>query len=252
MLRPALRQAIRAPIGAASSAVNPAIVWQSGMESGDTTDWTEHQFGEAVFDAGVAATTISDERAHTGTYAIRQEIDTTTAGDHAARIFRWRDADGNPLPTHGFYSAWLYLPQYHDDVGGFWNLVQFKDHDGETADPIWTLNIESAGEGRLQFYWFHHGSYSGESNFSVENDIDDLPLAEWVHIETEYLVSESAGVVRTWINGEVWLEATDVRTIESTDHELHWSINNYSNGLDPASSVLYWDDAVIATERIGP
>lgn len=69
--------------------------------------------------------------------------------------------------------------------------------------------------------------------------------------------SVSYGRVTFWLNGTQIFDQTNVKTgyadctYNSWCVDQQWSVNNYGNNIVPSPYVMYIDDAVISTTRVG-
>lgn len=231
------------------SSQSPAnsIIWQADNETGDLSQWTIGQYGEAAFNSGTGITSVTDTVARSGRHALQLSISQVNGtADQGARIFRWNDPNGKPLPKSAYYSAWLYIPELVDSPD-WWNLFQFKSKSNNVSDPMWLLTATSGRDGQLRLeLWdaLERRSYAP----SVDRP---LPIGRWVHVEAYFnAATDRSGSVIIWLDGAELVRAEGVRT--TTADNVQWSLNNYANRLSPSTVTVYWDDAVIATQRQGP
>ena len=75
------------------------------------------------------------------------------------------------------------------------------------------------------------------------------PIGRWFQIEA-YLVQSGqfTGALTVWIDGTLVWDFQNVRT-KWPDGDQRWSVNNYSNALDPPVLTTFIDDARISTTR---
>ena len=75
------------------------------------------------------------------------------------------------------------------------------------------------------------------------------PIGRWFQIEA-YLVQSGqfTGALTEWIDGTLVWDFQNVRT-KWPDGDQRWSVNNYSNALDPPVLTTFIDDARISTSR---
>ena len=218
------------------------VIWSADTESGNLNQWTVGQYGEAVFNSGTGSVSVSHDVAHSGSSALKMTITGANGTTQAARIFRWNDPNGNALPASAYYSVWYYFPRNYMP-GQWWNVLQFKSKSSSgQVDPMWVLNVGNRADGNMYFYlWdaMHSRSYAPEAQV-------DLPAGRWVHIETYFRRStESSGQITVWQDG---VKLFDLNGIQTTTHDnQQWSLANYTDDINPTSSVIYADDAVIST-----
>lgn len=91
--------------------------------------------------------------------------------------------------------------------------------------------------------------------FTAHGQGDDrlaIPVGQWVHIEA-YLKKrfDNTGQLTVWQDGVKIIDVQHIRTIIGEDDRLRWSVNNYTDDIAPSDPVIYVDDAVISTERMG-
>ena len=226
-------------------------------EAGNLAEWGDGTgpSGGGFFNDGVATVTTSTAQARFGARSMQMTINTTAGVDTAVRAFRWKEAHtGQDL----YYSGWYYFPQHHVPTV-FWNVMQFKSelYNASGAqienDPIFTVNVDDDGVGgALHLHVFYFGTAFGGSNVKFTQAVADLPVGQWVHIEAFLHQAENAsGILQLWQDGNLLIELTGRQTKYVNGYNT-WSINNYSNGLTPATATIYVDDAVIAITRQGP
>lgn len=231
-------------------------------------------FGRAIFNSntppGDCVTTISQDISRSGTHALKMALSGANQATQGCRVFRtWLDvqgADGTALPPEGYYSAWYFLPQEITTVD-WWNIFQFKSKSERTgSEPMFSFNIDSDGQGNRSLYVYHKkgdttcdclGSCENVSYSEAVNSVN-LPLQEWFHIEAFVKQSSHSGEavnadgeLGVWINGVQIIDQPNICTLLRADARLHWSVNNYTDHIIPSDVVLYVDDAVISSRRIG-
>ncbi len=218
------------------------MIWSADTETGNLDQWTQGQYGEAVFNSGTGSVAVSNDVAHSGTSSLKMTISGANGATQAARIFRWNDPNGNALPDSAYYSVWYYFPQNYTPAQ-WWNVLQFKSKSSSgSVDPMWVLNVGNRSNGNMYFYlWdaMHRTSYSAASPV-------DLPVGRWVHIETYFRRSTgSSGQITIWQDG---VKLFDLNGIQTTLYDnQQWSLANYTDNISPADTVIYADDAVIST-----
>ncbi len=220
-------------------------IWSADTETGNLNQWTEGQYGEAVFNTGTGSVSVSKDVAHSGTSSLKMSITNASNTTQAARIFRWNDPDGNSLPASAYYSVWYYFPQNYT-TDQWWNVLQFKSKASNgSVDPMWVVNVGNRSNGNMYFYlWdaMHNKSYSAASQV-------DLPVGRWVHIETYFVRSTgSNGQITIWQDGVKLFDLQGLQTTTSDNQQ--WSLANYTDNISPANTVIYADDAVISKNWI--
>lgn len=222
--------------------------WVANHESGTYAEWDGDGWGgDFSSGPGTYAKSIDTAHAHTGTYSLKMETD-TTLGQAGQRNFRWAiNAAGDDLPVHAFYTCWYYFDQVYAPVGGDWNIMQWKtkrDSFGSN-DPDWCIGVyNQAASMQLYTFDFHLGS-----NHGAFSPIGSLTINTWHELKVEYLRSGAAdGLVRAWLDGVLFADLGGVVTRWPTSELGHfdtWSINNYTAENVPDASVIWADDASI-------
>jgi hypothetical protein len=94
----------------------------------------------------------------------------------------------------------------------------------------------------------HSGEFGGQN---YRQTIKDLPVGEWVHIEA-FLRQSAAfdGRIVVWQDGVEILNQGAVKTRYPAMSD-EWSVNNYTAAIVPSPAIIYLDDAVISTTRVG-
>lgn len=234
---------VPAPI--AQPIASSGLIWSADTETGNLNQWTQGQYGEAVFNSGTGSVTVSHDVAHSGTSSLKMTISGANGSAQAARIFRWNDPNGNALPDSAYYSVWYYFPRNYAPAQ-WWNVLQFKSKSSSgSVDPMWVLNVVNRSNGNMYFYlWdaMHRTSYAAASPV-------DLPVGRWVHIETYFHRSTaSSGQITIWQDG---VKLFDLKGIQTTLYDnQQWSLANYTDNISPADTVIYADDAVISKDYV--
>jgi hypothetical protein len=234
-----------------------SILWSAGHETGDMSQWYSGE-GGGEFNSGIATSVASTDVAHSGSYSAKLTASTPpTAG---VRLFRWKESRANPQGA--YYSCWFYFPRVYSPA--WWNIFQFKARTGDAqVDPFWFLQIGKRANGNMYLYltWWnqlwplrqiegpHQGEFGGQD---YHQTLKDVPTAAWMHIEV-YLRQSSAfdGQIIAWQDGEQLFNLTNIRTTYPASGN-EWSIDNYSDQIEPSPTVIYIDDAVISTSRVWP
>jgi len=247
------------------------VVWTGDMEEHDLSDWyfptveRAGSYGGGLYGSGRQEAVASGDRAHTGSASLRATIWTPSRPTSGLRAFRWLEPRAH---REAYYSAWFYIPTRYTLTadpccGRYWNLFQFKSRsaDGERNDPVWALYVGNRPNGELYLYagWGWGGttlagpfSASGVGGKNYGQSIADLPIGRWTHIEAFLRQSKDFdGRLTVWQDGVELFDFGAVRT--SYDNPSYnawqtaneWSLNNYSDGLEPTPATIYIDDATI-------
>lgn len=227
----------------------PTLLWSANHERGSEVEWYRH-FGGGEFDSGCAGIQPSREVARSGRYSLQLTIGAPCAPpSSAARMFRWRESRRHP---DLYYKVWYYLPRLYTVTGSgvpgdgaFWNILQWKSRaaDPPRNDPFFMLNIENRPDGTMSLYLF-----DSKARVTHTQTIMDVPVGQWFSVEAVYRSREDfTGQVTIWQDGTLLWDITGVQTRypDSQQGVAEWSVNNFSNGVTPAPTVLFIDDAEI-------
>jgi hypothetical protein len=242
-----------------------SIVWSANMETGNLNQWLTGGVSQASWDSGDCirpANGVSTEQAHSGIYSMKMTADTTTR-ESGCRQFRSPESKtGNTY----YYSAWLYVPVF-TRASSYWNVFQFKSDHCSTEEPFWVVDLLSRSTSgpmylRLRYKGGNEevgGPFAGNPAGTkyYTQTIKDVPVGQWTHLEA-YLVQSGAygGHITFWQDGvQIW-DMANVNTKYpanfagcSAAGDERWSINNYSDGLNPVVATLFWDDAAVSTTK---
>lgn len=228
-------------------------VWLATHEIAGEVEWYWPfgvRYGGGEFDSGCAGTQPSFEVARSGVFSLKLTIGTpcgTTSS--ATRMFRWLEPRRYP-DLH--YKVWYYFPQLYTVTGSgipgenpFWNIFGWKSKAANPPmnDPFFSINIGNRPDGNMYLY-----VYDANARLSYEQTIMEVPVGRWFYIEALYKSrGDATGHVTIWQDGTLLWDITDVQTRypDSQGGVTEWSVNNYSNGVTPAPTSFFIDDAEI-------
>jgi polysaccharide lyase-like protein len=235
--------------GATTVRSTPSLLWSANHERGSEVEWYRH-FGGGEFDSGCAGAQPSREVARSGRYSLQLTIGAPCGtGSSGSRMFRWRESRRY---SDLYYRVWYYLPQLYTVTGSgipgddaFWSVLQWKSRaaDPPRNDPFFMLNIANRPDGNMFLYL-----YDSNSRVSHGQTVMDVPVGRWLSIEAVYKSREDAtGQVTIWQDGTLLWDITGVQTRypDSQGGVAEWSVINYSNGVTPAPTIFFVDDAEI-------
>jgi hypothetical protein len=247
------------PPAPAAEAPPGRVVWQADMEEGALDDWRRPADGEAgggVFHSGSGWAIASRGHARTGAWSAKL---TLADGEGGARLFRWSELRDH---RNAAIRVWLYIPKsYRPSAdarnGRFWNVLQFKSRSARGAnDPLWFVNFatDRSGRLRLQLIWWHRtleGPWRGDSGFlRIGQRRASVPVGRWFRLAAELRQSNGFdGRLCVWQGTRRLFALGGIRTsYRNCAHNAwcalnEWSVNNYSDGLRPAPTRVYADDA---------
>lgn len=230
------------------SSIASGVLWTADMEEGTMNDWYVNS-GGGEYNNGQAVSGASKDYAHNGVYSAKMSI-TANGSDTGVRLFRW-----NESRQYGelYYSSWYYIPvAYTVTSSNWWNLMQWKSKGGTCDncagnDPVWIVGARTGASGNLYLdltYW----PIPGRVLFT-QNSLP-VPTGRWFKLEAYYRKSRGqTGQIIVWQDGIEVFNKNNVNTDIMNSTELHWSVNNYANTMDPSAVTIYTDDALISTIR---
>jgi hypothetical protein len=227
---------------ACTSDASGTVLWSSGFESGDLSEWTRGN-GGGVENSGTGTVSVSTDVAHSGRYSGKLAIANATNQTQAARLFRWGESENSP---QAYYSVWYYFPREYSGMI-WWNVFQWKSKLSSTVnDPLWILNVDTRSDGSMYFYlydWINRRAYSQR--------VMNIPVGRWFQVEAYYQqATDNTGRVTFWQDGTQIFDLSGIVTKRPGD-EIDWSVTNYTDNIDPPDAVIYVDDAAISTVRLG-
>ena len=96
----------------------------------------------------------------------------------------------------------------------------------------------------------HEGE--GTSVRYYHQTLKDVPLGKWFHIEVYLRQSgDFDGHMTVWQDGTQLFDMDQIKT-KYTDGDQRWSVDSFSNWLNPNFVTLYVDDAAVSTTPVGP
>lgn len=233
-------------------------LWSANMENSQNpgsglAQWYTPEFceggcavnnGGGIFNSGIASAAPSFDVAHAGQYSAMLKINTPNTPavpESGTRLFRWLEP-ADPGKPELYYNAWYYFPQRYTQTGdpAWWNVFQWKSKSPTLGNnAIFALLVWNRPDGTM--YFFLRG---GLNPVSYDQTIKDIPVGQWTRIEAFYRCApDSTGRVTIWQDGVQLFDRSE--PTRYADGDCEWSVNNYSNGLDPNPATIYVDDAAI-------
>jgi hypothetical protein len=227
-----------------SNVLHAEVLWSTSHETGDLRDWcSEDQNWECVYNTGGndASVTVTSEAAHTGDYAVKMEVWDIDTQLRACRIFRIAE-----YLTEGYYSCWFMFPTL-PTVYDWLIFFQFKKTDGVANDPTWFNEVRNKSFGTVPTltHW--------EEEWDIPPNVEPSPAltaGKWFHVEWYYKDGINDGEIKIWINGIAIWHLQNINT-RGVDPQIQWAPSLYGVNVSPSHLVLYMDDAVISTKRVG-
>lgn len=233
------------------------LLWSADHETASEVQWYRPggiQYGGGEFDSGCAGTQPDYEVARSGWFSLKLTIGAPCGpSSSGTRMFRWREPQRYP---DLYYRVWYYFPRLYTVTGAgipgefpFWNIFQWKSKaaDPPLNDPFFSINIGNRPDGNMYLYLF-------DSNVrqSYDQTVMEVPIGRWFSIEAVYRSrGDVTGRVTIWQDGTQLWDITGVQT-RYPDYQggiTEWSVNNYSNGVTPAPTTFFIDDAEIRADR---
>lgn len=219
----------------------PDIFWSAGFETGDISEWTDH--GDWLRQGTTATYQVQEQTAHSGDYAVKFSIDTSSNTSQAAYLFYW-----DVLPNTAYYSAWYYIPS-NIQTEVWWNIMQWKstyNGDSDYSRPVFVLDGAIFGQTAISLC---HLPDKNVDKVCWKQTQVMLPRDQWFQIEVYYERSKTNGHVIVWQDGVKLFDITGYPTVLS-DGTLYYSVNHYTDGMSPDISSIFIDDVVISYDRL--
>jgi hypothetical protein len=231
------------------------VVWSADHETGDLSQWYADD-GGGEFNGGTARSSATQDVARSGRHSVRTIIQAPhDSGESAVRLFRWKESRAH---AEACYSAWYYFPHRYV-VKEWWNIFSFKSRNATANDAFWQLSVGNRPNGAMYVYltWWGpriEGPQPGESGLRhFAQWLKDIPVGRWTQLQVYLRQSRGFdGQIVVWQDGVTLFNLDNVRTRypEATGAN-EWSINNYSDNLDPSPTTVYIDDAAISIPAVG-
>jgi hypothetical protein len=222
-----------APAGVAAQ---PAELWSAHHETGDASEWFERQSG-AIFNTGTGSVTWTDVVAHQGSGALALSVSDVAGVAQAARIFRWAEN-----PVEATFRCWYYFPD-RVEPDRWWNILQFKSDTPSGSQPTWTVNVGNAADGSMRLYLYD--AITGTTHHdAIAQPQPALETGRWSEIAVYVLrAGGPSGRLMLWQDGVLLYDLGGIQT--AIGDNIQWSVNSYSDNLDPPNVTFYIDDAAI-------
>jgi len=233
-----------AATGAGGQAGSSSVIWRSGLELSDLSEWTADGQGENYRSSEPSTPSVSSDHAHGGSQSLKVSI--TVANGMTSVNYMYRQA---ATPTEAYYSAWFLIPRSYT-VKDWWNIVHFvgsQSGDGRNEVGLWDLDLRSAADGSLALYvWdFEHSKQFDPPTPHA------FPIGVWVKIEVLFRkASDASGRFAVYQDGALLVDLTGVRT--APNDWLRWAVGSASANIVPSPAELYIDDAAISTTPVQP
>ncbi|GEM_PF-3226904 len=223
----------------ASAPARAGVIWQTGHETGDLSDWSRDG-GGGIFNSGTGQVSVTTEAAHSGRYSAKMVVSGIDGGVQACRLFRW----GEHLSS-GYFSTWYMFPVL-PQVNGWLNIFQFKKKNYSTGqvDPTWYNEFENQ-----KILSLTHWNQAWDIPANVQPP-PALVAGKWFHIEWYYKDGVSDGAIKIWIDGNLIWDLSGINT-RGIDPDIQWAPVLYGTNVTPGYLVAYVDDAAISTTRVG-
>lgn len=233
-----------------------APLFQDGFESG-TLDHTDNgvSYGSSVY------TTVSNERARTGQFALRFEFEGGATGEDA-----WAEQRLSfPDQTELWVAYDLFVPDnyHHRTESGASNNKFLAIYRAPYTDPgfhlNWSVNPDGNGGSNLALHRYRNGIEQ-----SSRPPTDDLGVGvitaedrgQWIHIEAFIRVPSSAdsedGVMRMWKDGTLVTDETALNNYGGDDenyfNELY--LLGWSNSGFDEDTIVYIDNLTLSERSL--
>jgi hypothetical protein len=223
--------------------IGGSVLWSANHEMGDLGQWAmDNSGGEQNY--GAASSTIDTDVVHCGTYSVKQVADTTDSPGGTIYASLYRKVPGG---TDAYYSIWRYASEVHEEPNG-WGIMTFtSDGPNEGPQQYWQLSMPVNLTEMYIALWDAYAQIPHPDQLNPKS----FPTGRWVHIEVHYVGSPTEGQITIWQDGTKIYDLTDVPT-QAEGGDVEWWLDCSAGTIVPTPAVMYLDDAVISTERLGP
>ncbi|HEX3903823.1 MAG TPA: heparin lyase I family protein [Polyangia bacterium] len=220
------------------------ILWSARHETGDLSEWTEGGKGGTEADAPNTSLAISADFAHSGRYSVKLTNGAVSTYEEA---HLWRE---DSYPPEAYYSAWFYLPRAYQTTDD-WSIMQFQvptTGDSGVIGQLLDIDLRSLPSGDLILSVYDHRAAYLRS--PTPDPAILVPVGQWFQIEAFYRnVNDDSGEVAVWLDGQL---NYDLHRPFGSNSTVYWTVGSRTEGLSPAESVIYVDDAAVSLVRVTP
>jgi hypothetical protein len=213
--------------GSAIDATGPAkgtLLWSSGVESGDTSDWDTVN-GYVFTQSG--ALDVVTEHPRTGRFAIRALLRASTG---QAQLFY------RTTVLHAVYGVWYCLPALVETP--YWALTKLRG--GRADDDVAvndTFDIVVVTESDV----YRIGVFDKAADALISTDVTIVP-GQWFHLEADYRHEPDVGHLRVYVDG-VEAYRTGPRSIGEAPR-VEWGVGSTALDANPPGPVFIDDLSV--------
>src|SRR5438477_592795 len=249
---------------------DPQVQWQTGMETGDLSQWSEKvNTGNADSAAVTIASAGIPARMSTlfnspSAWVMKQSWNGSSGVAEASGTRVSRYTEINALAKAGttfYYSWWDFFPAALSvGANGWYNHWQIMSNDASGANaPIWVLGFNNSGMTK-NLTWSPNGlapangPHNGESGSRAYTAPIAVPVGQWVFFEVMVTPrGDFTGALKIWMNGQVLFDLSSIKTqfpYVSQSLLAYTANNNYGAGLTPTPFVHYVDDVTVSLGRM--
>jgi hypothetical protein len=222
---------------------DPDFVWWSDHESGDLGDWLRG--GPALgssYTAGGGDISVQSGLARSGQHALRSTA-AGAGGPATAQVTR------RGLPAAAYYGAWFYLPALAHPTT-YWVFFAFHGGDAASGDvALWDLkltDVDVATAGTMELRLLHHdtGDVAPARHVAV-------PVGRWFQVQAFFrAATDGSGLLQVRQDGQLVYDVPGATVTAAPG--LAWMLGSLTDGLTPASTALFVDDAYVTTRPLAP
>jgi hypothetical protein len=221
-----------------------SILWSARHETGNLSEWTEGGKGGTQTDPPTTSVAISTDFAHSGRYSVKLTNGAVSMYEEANL---WRQ---DAYPAAAYYSAWFYLPRAYQ-TSDDWSIMQFQvptTGDSDVLGQLLDIDLRSLPSGDLILSIYDHRPAYLRS--PTPDPAILVPVGQWFQIEAFYRnVDDDTGELAVWLDGQL---NYDLHRPFGSNGTVYWTVGSKTEGLSPAESVIYLDDAAVSLARVTP
>jgi hypothetical protein len=150
------------------------------------------------------------------------------------------------LPETAYYRAYYWIPQEVQAVGGWWNVMQWKQSKPPEREkyPVYAVCfdwLDGAMRPRLHSNVGRDGEYQGDAPPAAVGEMA-LAVGKWIEVQTEYRWHRREGRIITWVDGERAWRKDNIQTEfawPTVPYHRMWAPGHYASHLRPANAMLF-------------
>jgi hypothetical protein len=219
---------------------DPDFLWWTDHETGDLQDWLRDGPGVgSSYASGGSGVQVATGPARSGRFA----LSSTVPGPGAGGVLIAQVTRTGSLAAAAYYGAWFYVPAFARPAT-YWVFFAFH---GAANAGLWDLKLAATGPDTLGLQLLHRDTGDVTPVRALP-----VPTGRWFQVQAYYRAAgDAADALRVWQDGVLVFDVEGaIAPVPPAAGGGSWTLGTVSDGLDPGPSVLWLDDAFIATRQI--